>query len=67
MTHTDTQTLIHTEEVHTWEEASDKHDEQERAGELSCVLRGTLLGWKGWVCACRPHAINEEVRHSFDR
>ena len=67
MTHTDTQTLIRTEEVHTWEEASDKHDEQEGAGEPSHVLCGTLLGWKGLVCARRPHAVNEEVRCSFDR
>lgn len=33
MTHTDIQTLIHTRKVHTWENASDKHDVLERAEE----------------------------------
>lgn len=67
MTHADAQTLIHAENVLTQEKASDKQDELERAGEQSHVLCGALLGWKGLVCARRPHAVNEEVRCGVDR
>lgn len=67
MTHIDTHTLIHTKKGHTWENVSDKHSEQKRAGEGSHGLRRTLLGLKGLVCAHKPHAVNEEVHCGVDR
>lgn len=62
--------FIHTKKkkkVQAWKNMSDKHDEQKRAGKQSHVLHRTLLGLKGLVCVCKPHAVNEEVHCGVDR
>lgn len=70
MTHADAQTRRHSYTPKTSSHRRrhlTKQDELERAGEQSHVLCGALLGWKGLVCARRPHAVNEEVRCGVDR
>ena len=65
MTHGDTHTFKHTKKAR--EDASDRYKKQNRAGKWSHVLPRTPLGLKGLVCACKPHAVNEEVHCGVDR